>query len=460
MSTRSMSPGGALLRASRMFSLPAPLPAPKIDQGASIFHSETAMLPYPTHQVITTLNSSRERGDWGLKRPLPLRSTTKSTHPMLRVKAVDTAEQITDYASAADHGMTLKKFQELNMPVTILRTAGGGRIHTNDRTNVPRMSAFEDKLDKTHIPASKRAAAVEDRWRFEGPWLAGMSQGDFKTWLAEEVRPKRSQFRRFLKKKLAKEMSDKAAGKALDKAQELPDRIKAGSITDDQVTDYVRHLRTDNQALFEMVGEFLDLAPLKPPKPSHSAVGSQPVGSKFEFRDVNSPWAESGPPITHPSAGLSYLRTSMFLTNHPIYGPQMHQAAAEARILRLRRPGQVLGAKYGLAGFVVDAPMGDTSSNRQGQTVANLETFDPNLKGGAKTWVQPQSVLVNSSGHIMITVGDATPEVVLVTKELLGDAVCLDAPFAGPAEETASDLRARYKAADPPSMSSAEQYGL
>ncbi len=461
MSARSVSPGGALLRASRMFSLPAPLPAPKPDKGASIFHSETATYPYPTHQVITTLSTSRKRGDWGLKRPLPLRSTTTTTHPMLRIKAVDTSEQITDYASATDHGMTLKKFQELGMPVTIRRAASGNRIEMKDRISVPRMSAFEDQVDSTDISETERTAAADDRWKFQGPWLAGMSQGAFNRWLAEVVRPQRPQFRRFLKEKIAKDMQREAAEKALDEGVEPVGSIDADSVTDDQLIDYLRHLRLHRQALFDMVGDFLDLAPIKPPKPSESnAISSQPAGSRFDFHTVNSPWAEQGPPITHPSAGLSYLRTSMYLPNHPIYGPQAHQPATEARIMRLRRPGQVLGAKLGVAGFVVDSPLGDTASNSRTGPVVNLDSFDPTIRGGAKTWVQPQNVVVDAMGKIIINVADAHPETVLVTKELLGDAVVLDKPLAGRARESAEELRQKYRAADLPSMSSAEQYGL
>jgi len=478
MSARSVSPGAALLRASRMFSLPQPLPTPKTDQGASVFHSETATLPYPTHQVITTLSSSRERGDWGLKRPLPLRSTTTTTHPMIRVKAVDTLEQITDYASATDHGMTLKKFQELGMPVTMRRSAAGARITSSDRVSVPRMSAFEDKLDSTNIPAEERAAAADDRWKFSGPWLAGMTQGRFNSWLASEVRPKRAQFREFLKEKLATELNMAAAAKAQDKGEETPDPLEASAVTDDQLIDYLRRLRNHNQALYDMVGEFLDLAPIAPPKPSQvdAAVktadafktagtsnadgASKPTITRVEFREVNSPWAESGPPITHPAAGLSYLRTSMYLPNHPIYGPQMQPPAVEARVLKLRRPGQVLGAKLGVAGFVADAPMGDTASNQRTGPVVNLDRFDPNLQGGGKAWVQPQNVVVSPSGNVIINLADAAPETVLVTKELLGDAVCLDKPFAGPAVETAEELRQKYRSTHPPSMSSAEQYGL
>ncbi|AEO60701.1 hypothetical protein MYCTH_2310217 [Thermothelomyces thermophilus ATCC 42464] len=464
MAARNVSPGGALLRTSRMFALPNPIPPPPHDgQAGANFHSETATLAFPTHQIITTLSASRKQGDWGLKRPLPLKSTTKSTHAMLRVKAIDTIEQITDYSSATDHGITLRKFQELHMPLTARRPAGGDHKDNTSTMGLPQKSVFEDSLDVTDIHPDKRAEAIDNRWKFTGPWLAGMTQGEFNKWLAKEVRPKRPAFREFLKKKIASELHATAAKEALDKGQEQPPAIDPSSVTEDQLLDYLRKLRHDNQALYDMVGQFLDLAPLTPPTVSQTGLPTSKV-SQLKFTEMKNPYAERGPPVTHPSAGISYLRSSMYMENHPIYGPQKHHSPVVARIVRPRRQAQAMPAKLGVAGFIVDTPLGDTGSNYRSGSSAIFDRLDPSIEGGAKLWVQPKIASVDSSGRVILRVDDASRESTLVAQELLGNAVCLGAK---PAEdemnkrESASDIRQKYRAADtPPTMSSARDYGL
>ncbi|KAK4155435.1 mitochondrial ribosomal protein MRP51 [Chaetomidium leptoderma] len=462
MAARSVSPGGALLRASRMFALPTPIPAPSNEASAGTnYSSNTATLAFPTHQVITTLSSSRKKGDWGLKRPLPLKSTTKSSNPMLRVKAIDTIEQITDYTSATDHGITLRKFQELGMPLTARRPAGGEQTDSTSTMNLPQKSVFEDELDVTDIHPDKRAQAIDTRWKFSGPWLAGQTQGEFKKWLAKEVRPKRSAFREFLKKNIARELHAAAAKVAVDKGQDQPALIDPSSVTEDQLIDYLRKLRHNNQALYDMVGQFLDLAPLKPPTVGQLGLPKENL-STLEFREMKNPYAERGPPVTHPSAGLSYLRTSMYMENHPIYGPQRQHSPAVARIVRPRRQTQALAARLGVAGLIVNTPLGDTASNSI-RTGAVYDRIDPSVEGGAKVWVQPQRASIDSNGRVILTVNDSSPEATLVAQELLGDATCLGVQ---PAEgqmyqrEKASDIRQRYRAPDAPTMSSAQDYGL
>jgi len=447
-----------------MFSLPSPIPPPGHDGHAGgNYHSESATLAFPTHQVITTLSSSRKQGDWGLKRPLPLKSTTKSSNPMLRVKAIDTIEQITDYSSATDHGITLRKFQELNMPLTARRPAGGDHKDNTSTMNLPQKSVFEESFDVTDIHPDKRAEAMDSRWKFTGPWLAGMTQGEFSKWLAREVRPKRPAFRQFLRKKIASELHAAAAKEALDKGLDQPPVMDPSSVTEDQLLDYLRKLRHDNQALYDMVGLFLDLAPIAPPTVSQTGLPTSKV-THLKFNEMKNPYAERGPPITHPSAGISYLRTSMYMENHPIYGPQKQQSPVVARIIRPRRQAQASPAKLGVAGFIVDTPLGDTASNTRGAAPGVFDRIDPSIEGGSKVWAHPKMASVDSSGRLTLRVDDPSREATLVAQELLGTAVCLGEK---PAEdemnkrESASAIRQKYRAADTvPTMSSARDYGL
>ncbi|CRK44164.1 hypothetical protein BN1723_016327, partial [Verticillium longisporum] len=86
---------------------------------------------------------------------------------------------------------------------------------------------------------------------------------------------------------------------ALDKAIEAPAPVVAKDVTEDQLTEYIRKLRSDRVTLFALISEFLDLAPLNPP----SAIANMSAGTRIESKSPN-PYAERGPPITHPSGGL------------------------------------------------------------------------------------------------------------------------------------------------------------
>jgi hypothetical protein len=149
MASRSVSPGGALLRASRVFSMPPPLPRPAGEMTANgSYNSESATLPHPIHMSITTPQSSLLKGDWGLKRPLPLRSTTKSSTPVIRVEKMDTFEHITEYGSAADHTLSLRKWHEMGIPLTTPQLRRQSTMYDYDQ-GTSNQSVFEDAIDFT-----------------------------------------------------------------------------------------------------------------------------------------------------------------------------------------------------------------------------------------------------------------------------------------------------------------------
>ncbi|CAG5149439.1 uncharacterized protein ALTATR162_LOCUS2369 [Alternaria atra] len=149
LSRQSISPTANLLRNSRLFSLPNPLPRPPVSEtyGAGISKaSDTATLPYPTHQAIATTKSSLARGDWGLKRPIPSRShIVQVSDPVLRVTQLDTIEHVTDFDSAADHVRTRQKWEEMGMPMM----KGLSKIKNQDLQNEPPLGAFEVRDDTT-----------------------------------------------------------------------------------------------------------------------------------------------------------------------------------------------------------------------------------------------------------------------------------------------------------------------
>ncbi|KAI0525895.1 hypothetical protein F5B22DRAFT_588188 [Xylaria bambusicola] len=422
MAARSVSPGAALLRSSRMFSIPNPIPASPGDySSATKHHSATATIPYPTHLAITTPSTSRINGDWGFKRPLPLKTTTKQTVPLVRVRQMDSTEHITDFQSASDHAMTLKKFQELNMSISMPAARTNG---FSDKGIIARLptSVFEEDGDITAIGPEQAQATESNRWKFKGPWLAGMTDGEFGKWLDKSVRPRRAEFRAFLKGVYAEELTKDQRKQATLDSLPVPPEVKASDITEPQFIDFLRDIRQDRLLLYRHVGRFLDLAPL--------ATESKYIPNMKPLRpqdfDRENPYSTNGPPITHPSAGLSYLRTPNFMDNHPIYGPQKYHPVVKARVLK---PAYVSSGSHepaiGVAGFVAERAsdqklFGRAITNPRAQSTSNLELDG---RGGHKLYYQVDSATIDSSGKVCISVSDPPQNSMseLVTKELVGE---------------------------------------
>lgn len=446
MASKALSPGAALLRSSRLFSLPVkPLPpAPGDVAGASGKNSDTATQPFPTLQAISSPRTSRRNGDWGLKRPMPPQANGARSDPLIRIRELDSIESITDYAAATDHAMTLRKWQALNVPLT-------SQTDAEQKQHLAGKSVFEEGADIIAIDPAKRHTAEDKRWKFEGPWLAGITEGDFQNYLKKKVRTRRPEFREFLRTQLAADKNAAAATDAMDRGGpgSAETTLTAADITDEQLTDYLRVLRHDRPLLYRLVGKFLDLAPVEPSdkifqnlarstttlsggflSPLTGLVGlssSSSTPSSLGGPSGN-PWAQDGPPITHPSAGLSYLRTAAYIDNHPVYGPQKSHPPQESRVVQPRTSTGTWSAKLGVAGFITDNPFGEAaySNTRHNPTYNNaraipaLSVIDPSIHGGAKIPVRVAAAKVNSQGRVIVTVAEADPEAVLVQSELEG----------------------------------------
>ncbi|CAG9990114.1 unnamed protein product [Clonostachys byssicola] len=418
----AVSPGGALLRSSRMFSIPKPLPVPS---SASTFLGEqkasaTMTKAQPRHQTITSPLRSRQKGDWGLKRPLPLKTTMATTTPLLRINELDTVENITDFHSAADHSLSLEKFQELRIPMSIPRRSGEpSSATTRKEDNIK--SVFEEDSDFTDI----QDTSVDHRWKFKGPWLAQMADGDFLNYLNKKVRPQRAQFRALLRQRLAERLTSSQNRAAVEAGKPTPEPIKSEDITEEQFADYIRSLRSDRVTLYALVSKFLDLPPL-----------GTPVGfaqNNLIFSDSNlatdkiteSPYGKSGPPPSHPSAGIGYLRTGAFMENHPVYGPQANKTPVNARIVSPKIGPSP--AKLGVGGFVSTVPVGSnefnmrTAGSRHRRPVANgINNLDISTYGGAKAYIEPFTATVDPEGKVVVQVRETSPEAQLIAKEMRG----------------------------------------
>lgn len=375
MSMRRLSPTANLLRTSRLFSLPPPLPRPSSDLTASAnYESDTATLPYPTHAAIETTASSLGRGDWGLKRPLPLKSTTRTSTPTIHIDNVDSIDHITDFSSAANHVITLRKWQELGTPLSLAEEKSKKASAQPD--HYPR-SVFETKYDNTY---QDDRDSRKQRWKYRGPWLAGKTEGEFRQYVEKDVKRRRLDFKRFLYERLAEEREIARRREATETGEGLEGQASA-VVSEEEIEMYIRRLRIDEHKLHKLVEEFLDL-----PRDRGSAATS---------------YDKKGPPTTHPSAGLSYLRTGSHTYNHPLLGPQEEPAPVQARVIRPQTTAANIKhdrALIGVGGVVAED---DRQSFTRDST--GITGYNPDILGGAKVYVRsPTKASVDSRGRIEV----------------------------------------------------------
>lgn len=398
-----------------------------------------ATRPYPTHQAITAPPSSLHRGDWGLKRPLPSRATTRTTTPAVKLRELDTIEHVTDFDSAADHTRTLAKWQELDLAL-------GDRLTTTRYMRDLSEKAkgiFDDSSDKTTRVASetslrnlRRQMGADGRWRRGGPWLPGMSAPDFAKW-TEAIRGRSPAFNEFLREHVKKaELSAKrrdaqASGEEFTKDDEAKFRV-----TDEQFEDHVAKLRSemkkpvsDVTELGRLIIEFFDLPPMD-------------MESEYSGLPNSDDAALKVPRTTHPSAGLSYLRSNAYLENHPILGPRASKSPVEARVLKARtllRVGARLRAQLGVAGIVTeDDPAFSSKMSRRSLVDEDaVDRFDPNIEGGKKVWVNPEYACVGWDGRIQMRLKRADEDAVAIRQ---GKVPGLELPPVTPAPYAARPL--------------------
>lgn len=457
MSKALNSPTSRLLQNSRLFSLPRPLPQPQLETVTStgLYRaSDTSTLPYPTHQAIATPASSHFRGDWGLKRPLPAKATRGTTNPHLRIRAHDNAAHITDFESALDHTQTEAKWREMGVPIVVKR----------DRYSTQAVqSIYDEDLDNTDpdaVTSSSRSA--KQRWKHRGPWVSGMSEGEFEIYLTSRVAERKGEFREFMIERIVKRRLE-------DEKRVLRERGEGGSvpssrakIRQDVESNYEaeeKRLRDNhardmlNSDLTAALCDFLDLPLARSQKDHHPYTATREMGAAV----AGSLTKEEAPPSTHPAAGLSYIRSNSYMENHPLYGPQASRSPVLARVLRPRNAasGHDSVAKLGVGGVVAADRHESYQPDRRRapqEGVAKEELYknaelmthelDETLEGGNKIWVQPQSAHIDDAGHIKLNVTRSDKETIAVKTddvEALEEARGTLSPSrpAGPASRTA-----------------------
>ncbi|EEP76759.1 predicted protein [Uncinocarpus reesii 1704] len=299
--------------------------------------------------------------------------------------------------------MTLRKFQELSLPIsTVIETgvssdAGGGR----------HASVFEENADNTHESKMPDTPDTK-RFRFKGPWLAGQSPAEFNIYL-KTIRKQRPQFLEKLRHILAERKVLEARKELLDRGEPLQEQQVPQELGDEEFEAALRSLRANPESLGPEVHKFLDLA-TPPTCPNQYLKRRRWVAGPSNISSTE--YANHGPPMTHPSAGLSYLRTKAYMDNHPVAGPQQQHKPVQARVLGARKSHK-LQTVVGVAGIVLE------DAKSQGWRQNNIRVtagIDPDVPGGSKYWVKAERAAVRSDGKLGLQVGRPSE----ASKSLLG----------------------------------------
>ncbi|GAB7362986.1 hypothetical protein MBLNU230_g3281t1 [Neophaeotheca triangularis] len=430
MSKSVNSPTARLLQSSRLFSLPRPLPqnAPANASATGAYRgSDTATTLYPTHQAIITPASSLHRGDWGVKRALPSKATKNTNTPVIRIKAGDNFEHITSFESAADHERTLAKWNELGVPM-LQRKPRNTVSNEGGAYGEPREvqgSVFEDNFDNTDAAVTDDITGEKTRWKYRGPWLAGMLKGDFDIWVKKSVGKRGAEWREFLRTSMAEDRQRDVLRLRREEGNfdEVATSEPLPSITDAELATHEKELRDSHMhdglasELTRLITRFLDLPALTNSQPSSSYAKTTDLAKALTTMTAN-----EGPPSTHPSAGLSHLRTSSHIFNHPLHGPQAFPTPVPARVLR---PAKMRGApdneaKLGVAGFVARDPKRTQTWAKSAITPGSndadqlIQQLDPDRVGGNVVQVHPRHAEVDDQGRVHLNFDRGDKEAIAV----------------------------------------------
>ncbi|KAI5814983.1 mitochondrial ribosomal protein MRP51 [Pyronema omphalodes] len=350
MSSKAFSPAANLLRRSRLMSMPAPIQPP---QSFSI-HAPPAA-PYPTVQAITTPRSSAYRGDWGLKRDLPVQVSQKTVY--MRYNDLDTIEHMTTFESAHDDVYTLKKWQEMDIPLV------------KDQA-MDDFASYDPRTEKNFQYKSTVFDGVEEpekyKWRYQGPYVAGMGEKKLKAYIEERIIPQKEAFLKFVARHQAIE---KVKQKYLLRNEEKSiAEIEAEAELEADVSKVdPMSLRAEHQYLEKLVIEFLDIPRQKPNR-------------------------------THPSAGLHYIRSSAYAHNDPKLGPQEQKKEVLGRPLNHHGAS---GSLVGVGGVVA----------RVSSAYAQRRQVNDRDRSAVQPFRPIKGAHINASGKILLDVERVAPAV-------------------------------------------------
>jgi hypothetical protein len=201
--------------------------------------------------------------------------------------------------------------------------------------------------------ASPQVRAQPKRWRYKGPWLAGLSNLDFEQFMEKVDNNTIAAFREHLRKGIrAQRRSDHAvvADRARANQEELPPP-PSQDVSESEVDARLQFLRHKPNDFGPEIATFFDL----PTGPRE-----QRTDGLSEYRyppnstEASENYQNFGLPRTHPSAGFSYLRSTRYARMDPKRGPMPPNAPMPARVLKdVHSRDTHEKQSLGVGGFVV-----------------------------------------------------------------------------------------------------------
>lgn len=230
------------------------------------------------------------------------------------------------------------------------------------------------------------------RWRYSGPYLAGMNGMEFDAFLKNITRDKKAAFRDLVRNDLVKQREHEQSLQALEEGRVAASHDSPAEVTEEDVTEHLRYLRSEPGKFGPLIAEFFDLA--DGPRPSSETQDPWSYGRDTIAAD---PYKESGPPRTHPSAGLSYLKFEKFSQNDIVVGPRATRPPVPARLLKSIQAAHNRHIPFvGVAGFIVPQPTSASTS------FSELNWKWAPTKDGPKMVVTPTTATVSQAGKVEI----------------------------------------------------------
>ena len=205
------------------------------------------------------------------------------------------------------------------------------------------------------------------------------------------MKDRKPEFQQFIRARLTAERSVSQRQEAIDAGLDLQQGGDI-SVTDDEIAEYMRYLRATPSSFGPLIAEFLDLS--EGPQSTASTASSLENFTYGRTTVAAEAYKETGPPKTHPSAGISYYRSGAHVFNHPVFGPQQSNPPVVARVLRpsIRKKTGDLG----IAGFVVG---GSSSSSL---LAPDIKAWQP-TPGGPTMVVRPTTAVIGSDGRVILS---------------------------------------------------------
>jgi len=258
----------------------------------------------------------------------------------VRYKDIDTIEHMTTFESAHDDVYTVKKWQEMDIP--LIKDSGFGEYDLEPRSYFQyKSTVFDDEVNTESY-----------KWRFKGPYVAGMVDKDLREYIKKSILPRRQEFHDYVVKRQNIDQLRRKYAETGDTISQEELETQAVELEEKKVD--IMALRADPSYLEKLVIDFLDI----PVQKSHR---------------------------THTSAGLHYIRSNAFAYNDPEAGPQQQKKEVPGRIMNHHGAS---GSLVGVGGII----------GKSARRIKNDDRFVVNkyrpLKGAS----------INAGGKIMLDV--------------------------------------------------------